>query len=116
MAKKTLDSADLCKNLGSCPKTIYDLRKEAQAAIDLIVQVQAELRDRECHYLLMEDGPINGKNEQIRAAQLHEQTAPERARLAELQRVLAQRELLVEHAENQFEAYLTLAKLFAPES
>lgn len=113
MAKIKLDSAELCKNLATCPKVIFDLRRVAQETIDLIVQVQAELRDRECHYMLMEDGPINGKNEQIRAAQLHEQTAPERARLAELQRVLAQRELLIEHAENQFEAYLAMAKLMA---
>lgn len=114
MAKKTPSSAELYKNLGSYPKTIYDLRCSAQETIDLIVQMQAELRDRECQYLLMEDGPINGKNEQIRAAQLHEQTAPERARLAELQRVLARRELLVEHVENQFEACLAMAKLMAP--
>ena len=111
----SMDKSNLLSKLMDCPQRICDLHRAAQETINLIEQVQRELKESECHYLLDEYGPINGKNEQIREAQLYERTLPERIRLEELRRVLANREISLELAENEFQACLSASRLMAPD-
>lgn len=110
-----MDKPALISKLMECPLRIRDLRQAAQETTNLIEQVQRELKEAECHFLLDEYGPITGKNEQIREAQLYQKTLPERIRLEELHRVLAYRTISLEMAQNEFQACLAVSRLLAPD-
>lgn len=111
-----MDKTELFNLMMILPERIASLRIAMQETVDLLHGAQRELKEVEAHYLLMEDGPVNGKNEQIRAAQLFEKTHPERIRIEELERVVAHREIAVETAENCFQACLAATRLSPFES
>lgn len=108
-----MDKTELFNLMMGLPDRIASLRMAMQESVDLLHAAQRELKEVEAHYLLMEDGPVNGKNEQIRAAQLFEKTHPERLRIEELERVVAHREIALETAENSFHAVLAATRISA---
>jgi hypothetical protein len=104
---------ELIDELMALPDRIY---VEEQRLIGMQHQQEEQrflIKNREADLLGQEYGPITGKNEAVRSAQLHLHTAPERVQLLEMESVSRRQLALVEKLRNLLVACEAAARLMA---
>lgn len=67
-------------------------------------EAKAALADIEAELLIREDSPINGKNAEIRAAQMRQETQAERAAIASAEAALIKEKASLNKLQNEFRA------------
>jgi predicted protein tyrosine phosphatase len=106
-----LDKSALIKRLMEIPGEIrhgetvlIDLMYDAQAAKDQLASKEAEL---------LLSGAIDGKNAEIRNAQMREDTTMEREAVAEAERILALHRIDLTELQNEFKALRSISQLLS---
>jgi len=92
---------------------ILTAEKEVLVLEDRRRELLLELQLTEAGLLTQADGPINGKNAEIRAAQLLQETAPERIQINEFEREIARKRCELTFRQNMFKSYQAILALFA---
>ncbi len=67
-------------------------------------EAKAALADREAELLIRDDSPINGKNAEIRAAQMRQETTAERQAIQEAEAALLKEKATLNKLLNEFKA------------
>lgn len=83
---------------------------KASAEVD---QAEAALQDKQAFLTL--SGAIDGKNAEVRSAQMWEQTKAERSALNEVRERLQKARMQLAYQQNRFAALKTIARLMAGE-
>lgn len=99
---------EVSKLLLDAPARCLEAEKLRDEQFAYLLEARRELHDAECNVLLGD--ALTGKNEQIRNAQMVEETAPERIRVSELEIQLRELERGVRFHERTFEMLTALVK------
>jgi hypothetical protein len=75
-------------------------------------ELMLQLQIAESNLLTRIDGPINGKNAEVRAAQLLQETAPERIQINEFEREIARKKSELTYCQNLFKLNMGLLAFF----
>jgi hypothetical protein len=101
------------RKLLTCPQLIGDLEQVAFEQEQTLGERRNQLKELEASLLLQDNGPINGKNEQIRAAQLYERTAPERILVEIAEKEVARARLQLGVEKNAYKSWHAICGLMA---
>lgn len=94
-------------------EAIYNLENDVLKLEDRRRELMLQLQIEEADLLTQDNGPINGKNAEIRAAQLLQETAPERIQINEFEREIARTRSALTYHQNLFKAHQGILALFA---
>ena len=108
-----MNAQELVKTLDIQIVNIMKAEQEVLTLEDRRRELLLELQIAEAHLLTQEGGPINGKNAEIRAAQLLQETAPERIQINEFEREVARKKCELTYHQNVFRINHSLMALFA---
>jgi hypothetical protein len=92
---------------------IYNLEKDVLDLEDRRRQLLVELQLEEADLLTRDNSPINGKNAEIRAAQLLQETGPAKVQINEFEREIARTKSALTYQQNLFRTYQSILALFA---
>lgn len=107
-----MDVTQVATDLVVGAQNILAAEQEVLALEDRRRELLLELQIEEANLLTQENGPINGKNAEIRAAQLLQETAPERIQINEFEREIARKKSELVYQQNLFKASQALMPLF----
>jgi hypothetical protein len=108
-----MNAQETAGTLIKAAEAILDAEKELLALEDRRRELLLELQLAEAALLTQADGPINGKNAEIRAAQLLHETAPERIQINEYEREIARKRCELNFRQNMFKSHQAILALFA---
>jgi hypothetical protein len=108
-----MNAQECAKTLLETASSIYNLENDILHLEDRRRQLMLELQVEEASLLTREGGPINGKNAEIRAAQLLQETGPERVQINEFEREIARIRSALTLQQNLFRAHQGILALFA---
>ena len=108
-----MNAQELVKILDVQIVNIMNAEQEVLKLEDHRRELLLQLQIAEADLLTREGGPINGKNAEIRAAQLLQETAPERVQINEFEREIARRKCELTYHQNVFKINHSLMGLFA---
>ena len=103
----------VARKLLAYPKLIGALEQVVFEQEEVLRERRIQHKEMEAGSLLQENGPINGKNEQIRQAQLWERLAPERIMVEAAEREVAQSKLQLAKERLSYRSWQTIAELMA---
>lgn len=106
-----METQELIDELTTLPDQIYEEEKKLIEVQHKLQEQKFLLRNSEAHLLSQDYGPITGKNEQTREAQLHLRTAPERVQLLELETAVRLQGAKVDWLRNLLTAFGAVTKL-----
>ena len=108
-----MTAQEVVKELLSGVTHILHAEKEVLELEDRRRELILELQIAESNLILQEGGPINGKNAEIRAAQLLAETAPERIVINEFEREIARKKCQLNGYQNLFKVNQGIIALLA---
>lgn len=103
----------VARKLLAYPKLIGALEQVAFEQEEVLRERRNQHKEMEAKYLLQENGPINGKNEAIRSAQLWERVAPERILIEIAEKEVAQTKLQLNVEKNAYRSWLAIQALMS---
>jgi len=110
-----MDKQELIERLSELPAKIEIYEKDVVCSQRTILEAKNQLADKEAELLLAkdEDGKpvINGKNAEIRNAQLRQMTKDIRDKIAKTESSLMWEKAVLNRAINDFKALRTIARL-----
>ena len=101
------------ERLNTLPGLIYEHEKALLAAVETQHELEANLKAKEAELML--SGEIDGKNAEVRAAQMAEKTFSERVGVKEAEKTVANMRANLNAAHNEFNALRAIATLLAGE-
>jgi hypothetical protein len=108
-----MNAADVAQVLTAGPAKILTLEKKVLELEDRRRELLLQLQISEANLLTTENSPINGRNAEIRAAQLLQETAPARIQINEYEREIARTKADLTFEQNMFRANQAILALFA---
>jgi hypothetical protein len=108
-----MNASDVAKLIVAGPAKILTLEKKVLELEDRRRELMLELQIVEANLLTADNTPINGKNAEIRAAQLLHETAPERIQINEYEREIARTKADLTFEQNMFRGNQAILALFA---
>lgn len=103
----------VARKLLAYPKLIGALEQVAFEQEEVLRERRNQHKEMEAKYLLQENGPINGKNEAIRSAQIWERVAPERILIEIAEKEVAQTKLQLNVERLSYRSWSQIAELMA---
>lgn len=103
----------VARKLLAYPKLIGALEQVVFEQEETLRERRNQYLQREAKYLLQENGPINGKNEQIRSAQLYSLVTPERILIEIAEKEVAQSKLQLAVEKNCYRSWTMIAQMLA---
>lgn len=110
-ARDPLSREELAKRLLEIPDAIREADKQLLCLIARQNEREFAFRKLEADLLLDEKGPIDGRNAEVRAAQLFVHTAPERALVMDVKQQVAEAKAELDYQRALHEALIAAAGL-----
>ena len=107
MNKTELNKQELITKLSTLPDEIYLAESAIFEAQDGVMKAKDILSTKEAD--LYSEGKIDGKNSEIRTAQLRQLTTPERNEIAKAENALSMARISFNQLQNTFVAYRAIA-------
>ncbi|MBO8136773.1 MAG: hypothetical protein H0Z40_01340 [Desulfotomaculum sp.] len=101
------------KRLMELPNQLMEAEREVIVAQNEVQKAKAALVEKETELLI--NGEIDGKNAAIRDAQLKDKTAAEREAVAEAEKTLSFKKLILNGLQGEFKALRSVAQLLVVE-
>jgi acetylglutamate kinase len=111
--RRFMDVSSVAKAVDAGPMKILTLEKKVLELEDRRRELMFELQIAEANLLTSDNSIINGKNAEIRAAQLLQETAPERIQINEYEREIARTKSELTFEQNMFRANQAILAFFS---
>lgn len=108
-----MEKSTVIERLNALPGLIHEQEKALIAAMETQAEFENKLKAKEAELLL--SGAIDGKNAEIRAAQMAEKTAAEKAGVKQAEKMVADMRVKLNAFNNEFKALQSIARLLVSE-
>ncbi len=106
-----MDKNKIAERLMELPGVIGLVEMDLLAAINVKNDIKKELEKKEAELLISPDTPINGKNAEIRSAQLKKALAVELTLMEEAEKAVALQRTKLTQRQNEFSALRSVVSL-----